>query len=163
MEESVRCTIRLITRLDREMDQIDEARKREVQKVVDSFKSSRSDKKTQRTNPRRGIEIQTRMKYEELEKLYGNSASQTEADPESTEPEQAVGGCYRPVERGGFGCGRAWPTHHSGSSRNPASSVPLAPPENGYIYHGLQGGSYPGVLLRPCRAVISPRTPAVAT
>ena len=35
---------------------------------------------------------------------------------------------------------RLWPhppTHHSGSSRNPASSVPLAPPENGYIYHGL--------------------------
>ena len=59
IEESVRCTIRLIARLDREMDQIDEERKREVQKVVDSFKSGRSDKKTQRTNARRGIEIQT--------------------------------------------------------------------------------------------------------
>ena len=51
------------------MDQIDGERKREVQKVVDSFKSSRSDKKTQRTNARRGIEIQTCMKYEELEKF----------------------------------------------------------------------------------------------
>ena len=83
MEESVRSTLRLIARLDREMDQIDEERKREVQKVADSFKSSRLDKKTQRTNARRGIEIQTSMKYEELEKLYGNSASETQADPET--------------------------------------------------------------------------------
>ena len=83
MEESVRSTLRLIARLDREMDQIDEERKREVQKVVDSFKSSRSDKKTQRTNAQRGIEIQTRMKYEELVKLYGNSASENQAESEA--------------------------------------------------------------------------------
>ncbi len=49
------------------------------------------------------------------------------------------GGPFRYAEHFGFGCGCAWPTPHSGSTRHSASSVPLALPENGHFYHGLLG------------------------
>ena len=83
MGESVRITLRLMARLDRELEQLDEERKKEVQRVTETFKGRRSEKKVQRTSIRRGIEIQTRMKYEELVRLYGNLASETQAESEA--------------------------------------------------------------------------------
>ena len=36
-----------------------------------------------------------------------------------------------------LGCGRGWSTDPSGSTRHPASAVPLAPLENRHFCHGL--------------------------
>ncbi len=87
MEESVRSTLRLISRLERELEELDEQRKKEVQQVAEKFKGRRSEKKTQRTQARRSIETLTRMSFEELEKVYGNSAPEIVAE---SELEQAV-------------------------------------------------------------------------
>ena len=83
MEESVRLTLRLMARLDSELEQLDEERKKAVQRVAETFKGRRSEKKVQRTHARRGIEIQTRMKYEELVRLYGDPAAENQAESEA--------------------------------------------------------------------------------
>ena len=61
------------------------------------------------------------------------------ARPAAIRSGRQSGGLFRPGERFCFGCGRAWPAAHFGSTRHPASCVPLAPPEIGHIYHGLLG------------------------
>ena len=83
MEANVRSTIRAIAKIDQEIRELEAQRKAEIQRIADSFKFRRSDKKTQRTNAKRGIEIQTRMKYEDLVRLYGETS--TEVEPESVQ------------------------------------------------------------------------------
>ena len=79
MEANVHSTIRAIAKLDQEIGELEKQRKAAVRRIADDFKSRRSDNKTQRTNAKRGIEIQTRMKYEELVRLYGETSTEAEA------------------------------------------------------------------------------------
>ena len=47
------------------------------------------------------------------------------------------GGPFQRGKRFCLGCGRGWSTDPSGSTRHPASAVPLAPLENRHFWHGL--------------------------